>query len=655
MTTLEFVNVSMPVAELGKENALPSLEGHMNLQQKQHSSLGEYEGLFLKYGFERTAFPYRMQDGYSNRLQPTQVKKAILENEYLKAAFLPEYGGRLWSLYDKQIGRELLYSPESIRFGNLAVRNAWFAGGVEWNCGVVGHHPYTCEPLFCAALEREDGAPVFRMYQYERIRGVVYQMDFFLDEEQPLLYARMRISNPTDEIIPMYWWSNMAVPSRENGRVIVEADAAYTSTIKEVFMVPVPMREGKDITYNKNATYSVDYFWKVPREAPKYVTYVDENGGGLLQSSTARLNGRKLFVWGDSPGGEKWQAFLAPEGKGGKYVEIQAGLAPTQYECLPMPPNTTWEWLESYGAISANPKKVQGQWQEARKEVRTYLHKRASSEKLERILRDTRTMARTQGRLLMEAEGWGALENSRRAKQGLPPMTAHLDFGSLKEAQEPWASLLDTGSMGIHHPLEVPMSWMKQPEWFRMLACATHTADKDNWYTWLQLGMAALATEKSDLAKQAMRRSHELQANPWALYGLSVLLERDGDGKAAAGARLEAARMIPRDASLAKATIELLIRERLLEQTEAYYQSLPKALQEMNRIRLSRATAMAEQGKWLEAQAVLADEDFSLVDLREGENTLWETWEAIQHGRIAAGLERQELPAHLDFRMYVEQ
>ena len=48
----------------------------------------------------------------------------------------------MWSLYDKVNQKELLYVNDVIRPSNLAVRNAWVSGGVEWNIGVIGHYPF---------------------------------------------------------------------------------------------------------------------------------------------------------------------------------------------------------------------------------------------------------------------------------------------------------------------------------------------------------------------------------------------------------------------------------------------------------------------------------------------------------------------------------
>ena len=71
---------------------------------------------------------------------------------------------------------------------------------------------YTTRPMREGEKDAEDGMPVLRFYEYERIREVPYQIDFWLEEDSRFLNCRMRIVNESSEGIPMYWWSNMAVP-----------------------------------------------------------------------------------------------------------------------------------------------------------------------------------------------------------------------------------------------------------------------------------------------------------------------------------------------------------------------------------------------------------------------------------------------------------
>ena len=45
-------------------------------------------------GNQVKTLPYLMQDRYTHDLEQKALKSFVLENEYLKARFLPEYGGR---------------------------------------------------------------------------------------------------------------------------------------------------------------------------------------------------------------------------------------------------------------------------------------------------------------------------------------------------------------------------------------------------------------------------------------------------------------------------------------------------------------------------------------------------------------------------------
>lgn len=202
MTTLTFDELTIRSGHLGGEGNLPSILPVINVQTEKSTRLDEDDEIFFDIGKIRSIFPYNQQDLYDRALEPRAFHAAILENEFLRAVFLPELGGRLWSLFDKKAGRELLYVNDAVRYCNLALRNAWFSGGVEWNIGMIGHSPFTCEPLFTARLEAEDGTPILRMYEYERLRGVTYQMDFSLPEGSPLLLCRDADHQPAEQDHP---------------------------------------------------------------------------------------------------------------------------------------------------------------------------------------------------------------------------------------------------------------------------------------------------------------------------------------------------------------------------------------------------------------------------------------------------------------------
>ena len=122
------VEVTVDMADLGAEG-LPVLEIQQppDLSSSDRVLLGEQPGRPLA---ERpaTALPYRHQNRYGRDVVARTLPGIELSNGTLRAVFLPTLGGRLWSLEDLQDGRELLFQPDAIQFGNLALRDAWFAG-----------------------------------------------------------------------------------------------------------------------------------------------------------------------------------------------------------------------------------------------------------------------------------------------------------------------------------------------------------------------------------------------------------------------------------------------------------------------------------------------------------------------------------------------
>ena len=660
MTELRVEKMQIPSVEFNGESTLPAISENLRLTFMQNEfELGEEDELFVNYGMVEYGFPYKAQDKYTRDLQDKEQLTVVLENEYLKATFLPQFGGKLHSLFDKAAGKELLFVNSVVRPCHLGVRNAWMSGGVEWNCGYVGHNAFTCDWMHTARTKLEDGTPVLRFYQYERIRGIVYQVDFFLPEQSRLLFVRTKIVNPQFKVVPMYWWSNIAAPDIPGNRVIVPVTNTFTARDSHPVKIAVPEYNGVDITYPLNNVISIDYFWNIPSKERKYICQVNKAGYGLVQTSTKRLKGRKLFVWGNSKGGDRWKNFLTADKESGSYNEIQAGIAKTQYECLPMPPKTVWEWVEAYGAIQMDPAKAHSDWGTAKAEAVSCLNNLISEEELELMLQATKAMAKSPAEeMLFRADGWGALEQERRAVCGEESMCSYLDFGELTEEQMPWLSLMKRGTIGQHEPMDPPVSYMCQSEWTECLKQAVKEKDQDNWFAWLQLGLNTFVEKDYERAEIMLLKSVEQSVSPWALYALAILNRDIGNHEREVAYMQKARELCPGDVSLAKEALRCFYENGRFVELKTAYEAMPDELKAEPRCMVYYAFALLDQGDIAGAEKILYKDGGILVpDIRECETITLDLWIAVQEKKAQNAGEtfdrsRMDPPQFADFRMF---
>ena len=300
--------------------------------------------------------PYLTQDRYNRKREVKELKSVVLENEYLVARFLPEYGGRLHSLYDKRAGRELLFANSVIQPCNLAIRNAWLSGGIEWNVGCFGHTYTTCDNVFAVIMDDGCGNDFLRIYEFERNKSVFWQVDFHLPDGSPHLISHVRIINPFEEVTTMYWWTNIAVPDDKKTRVLASNKHVISFVDNACSFERLPYLrafDGKDMSYPVNATRAFDFFIQKDKDGEctwEAAAYSD--GTVFYERSTSPLYYKKLFCWGNHKAGDHWQEFLS-EGEGtGYYAEIQAGIAPSQLHDHIMPGKSKYEWTQCFGGAS---------------------------------------------------------------------------------------------------------------------------------------------------------------------------------------------------------------------------------------------------------------------------------------------------------------
>lgn len=650
-TTVRRAVLTLPAAPLGPENPLPVLRAPADVHTlDERTREGLPRDMARQIGYEplRSLLPVRLLDGYQRHRQDTEFEAVVIENAHLRVTVLPGLGGRVHSLVHLPTGRELLYRNPVFQPANFALNGAWFSGGIEWNIGATGHTTLSCAPLHAALVPAPDGGVMVRLWEWERLRDLPFQVDLWLPGDSEFLYVGVRVRNPHERPAPVYWWSNTAVPENSGTRVLAPADEAWHFGYERALRrIPVPRWEGEDRTYPLGSTYPADFFYEVPDGARPWVASLDAGGHGLVQTSTARLRGRKLFVWGAGEGGRRWQEWLTEPGTGG-YAEIQAGLARTQLEHVRLEAGAEFSWLEAYGPLAADPATVHGpDWAAARSAAQTALAAALPPERVEEAYEAWRGRAADTepGERLATGSGWGALEVLCGGHK--LPGTPFPESG-LGEDQAPWLELWRTGVFPTPRRVAPPGPSLVAPHWRDMLETAPAEP-----LTEYHLGVAQWHAGDVAQAVRSWERGLALAPSRWPLLRcLAVADALAGDPERAAQRFAEAFEDLAEESrggrswtaaesALGREAMTTLLAAGRLPAARAVWDRLRPALREEGRFRLLAARLLAAEGHVGAARRVF-EEGFELPDLREGDEILSEVWARVTD---------RPLPPSYNFRM----
>jgi len=670
MTQLKLEKYPIPGARIGPENPLPIFR-HPEPDNKNIAvdpSLPPEKCKLLGWQTGWRVLPYRMQDQYTRQKEPLVFQAVTLENDILRAIFLPELGGRLVSLVHKPLNRELLDRNPVFQPANLAIRNAWFSGGVEWNTGQYGHALHTCAPVFAARIRGPEGEPALRIYDYERCKNHFWQIDFFLPPGFPFLLVSARVLNPFNRPSSMYWWTNIAVPETEGTRVLAPAkQAIYMIPSRGLADLPeLPVLPGKDATYSLNFPFASEYFFQCEAAEMPWEAVLDRSGAGFIEASTRPLNYRKLFCWGNKPGGRRWQEYLSVPGRA--YIEIQAGLAPTQLHGLSMPPRGEFAWMEAMGFIEADPALVHhADWKTAWQAVDRELKKRLPAEALNEKADVCRGLANNPPQDIIHAgSGWGALEIRRRKTDPeASPLPASFIFpeSTLGAEQEKWLYLLEKGRLPEQDTSAEPGEWMIQEEWQAKLENSLRT--NSNWFALLYAGLMRMEKFDEAGARQAWEYSIRCRPSAWAHRNLAMLALRQ-KRKADALREYEkawelASGLAGMQTVFAQEFLQILCNTGEYQTAHKIFRDLPDSVKASDRIQIIRGVIALNLNELEVVEnilqreyAVIQESETMLTDLWFG---MWEKRLAEKTGRtIDAGLKEEARrlyppPANIDFRM----
>lgn len=639
---IEFKTVKYPVSTIIRESSVPSIGNAINVQNSSKSYIEDYQGLFVGYGRRETCYPYREQNLYTDVSQQ-DVRIAVLENDCLYAEFLCDYGARLWKLKNKRTGEDLVYANDVIRFRNLSLRNSWFSGGVEWNIGVIGHTAYTCSSLYCAKVTGDNGEEVLRFYEFERVREVYYQIDFWLSEDK--LMVKVRIENPNTKVVPMYWWSNIATPEFKGGRLIVDACEAFSNVegtgIRKT-TIPV-VEDGTDVSFYENIKHTIDYFFDVKPRSNKFIANVNSEGKGLLQISSSRLQGRKLFTWGHLKGSRHWQDILTDNA--GDYIEIQAGLGKTQYECIPMPPKTSWSWVEVYTGVEVPSEMVRGDYKELVNYINETVKDTVSTEILDEVCESTNSsISLKKGEMVYSATGYGYVKN---AVEGTAPK--HLEF-TLCEESKKYLTLCEKGEFSFDIYGTVPFAQEEyQIEALRKLA----QEGTDNWAIYYELAVYEAYSQNYAEAKSLCAESMVYDNNYLNNHLMAFILHNMNERNAFYFAE-KSVKLCSDDYSVAQSVMNLFMQTGNYKEAMEIYDLLDEKVKYAPRLRMYLSMCYLKTGDAQKAEDILYENGgLDVPDYREGEKFLNNLYKGIRMAKYGENEDEIEVPMQFNYIVYM--
>jgi hypothetical protein len=658
-TSVEETVVTLPMSHLGGPSRLPRFRWQQPIPDKEtplSRGLSPDENANTFDWGKDSILPYSVYDDYDRAQTPGVMPLVALDNGRLRVTIAPQYGGRLMQLYDYALGRDLVFRNPVFQPANLAALNAWFSGGIEWNGLIPGHTPFTCVPVFTGVVETERG-PVLRIYEFDRIVEATWQIDLYLPADEDRLYVHGRIVNAAPTEKRAYWWTNVAVPASAGMRVISPGDYAIEHVLpgNELARFPFPDPERFDGSYPGLWKGATSVFFRKPEADRLFIAALDKAGTGLAQTATSALTGRKFFYFGTAAGGQHWMDYLARKGEG-DYIEIQAGITPTQNQRFVLAADSETHWTEVYGGLSVDPAAVHSEYYAvAERATAVAVDRRFPIAELSDV--DGFLIHVSQqplDRRLSAGSPWGA----RQAKLTGKPLAAGLDF-AVEAERSVWDELAETGEIAAGNLVRIPVDFAVSDLWRSALEGSAGRQGA-TWLHDLLLGIVALDREDMAAARSLFERS--VAARPtWLGLRQLALIEKNEDRAEQLYLFAWATEDAP--AELAVEIVQFLLRAGKLQALEGFLAKLPEDIAAQERIVLARASVAAERGD-LDALEALLKVEFATI--REGEDLSADLWERLQKGRLEQRLGRtpapaelethmkaHPLPEHLDFRMRV--
>ncbi len=291
---------------------------------------------------------------------PQTYRALIVENEYLRLAFLPELGGRLYQCAYKPTGQALFYNNRVLKptyWGPLPRDENWWlaAGGLEWAFPVHEHGYEWGAPWDTATQRQGDGVAIV----LRRTSGDLQaEVTVTLAAGEGRFTVTPRLTNIGACPLPVQFWANaMLAPGGATvgpdvrlifpaAQVIVHStgDAALP---REGETLSWPLAGGRDLSRYAEWRNWLGVFATDP--LPAFVGVYDTRADLGVARVLSGIGGAKLFGFGaDFPD----LATFADDGS--SYVELWAGANRSFWPADDrlLAPGESLEWSETWIPIA---------------------------------------------------------------------------------------------------------------------------------------------------------------------------------------------------------------------------------------------------------------------------------------------------------------
>jgi len=276
-------------------------------------------------------YPYESFVETAARPELRRFRVVTLENARVIAVICPDLGGKVLSLALKAAGdaggsANVLADPGPIRPVRILPRGAFVGGGIEVSFP-ISHTPSLLERVCCSADVRAGRARVC-VGERELRFGMHWTVEWSLGCGETFLTQRTRFLNPTPRAHRWMSWANAGVPSAPDsefyfpsGPVLVHGDE-----MKEVADWGAP-GAAQPRTQGDIARMTA-FFWRAP-SVTAFGVFTPSTGSGLFHSAERESVGG-IKLWSDGVGEhERWVSQYMTHGAA-QLLEVQAGPLPDQ-------------------------------------------------------------------------------------------------------------------------------------------------------------------------------------------------------------------------------------------------------------------------------------------------------------------------------------